>query len=91
MKLVHTSSLERHGAIQHGVEDDSCAPEVNAKGVSVFVSQDLWCYVCRSSALVAHFDARSGLLAYSKISDFDLSFAVQQNIVQFDVTMSNVL
>lgn len=91
VQFVHTGSLERHCAVQHCVEDYSCAPEVNAKAVSVLIPENLRRNVGGCAALVAHLDTWRALLADSKVGDLNLTLAIEQYVVEFDVAMGNVL
>ena len=71
VKFLDAPSLEWDSAIQHGEKNYTSAPKINVEAVSVFVLEDLRSYVSGSSALFAHLDAWSSLLADSKVSDLD--------------------
>ena len=91
VQLLHAGSLKGHGAVQHGVEDHACTPEVDPEAVLVLVPQNLWGDVGWRPALVTHFDSWGALLADTEVCDLDLALAIQQYIVELDVSMGYIL
>jgi len=53
LHLCHVVGFERHGANEHGIEDNSGTPDVSFESVSFACSlQNFRCDICRCSALL---------------------------------------
>jgi len=91
MKLIHARSFEWNCTVKHGKQNNSCAPQVDAKAVSVLVFEDLGSNICRCSALLFHLGSRYTLLADTKVCNLDRTLAVKQDVIQLDVSVANML
>ena len=76
MKLFHGLRLEGNCAVKHGKQYNTHTPDINIESVA-FVSEDLWCDICWSAALLTHNLVWLNLPRYAKICNFDVTFAVK--------------
>lgn len=90
MKLFHTLSFEWHSAVEHRKKYHSRRPQVDIQTVT-FISENFRCNVGRGAALLAHHLAFLDLSGYAKVSNFDVTFAVEQDVVKFDVSVRDLL
>mmetsp|Transcript_9264 Transcript_9264/g.7059 ORF Transcript_9264/g.7059 Transcript_9264/m.7059 type:complete len:253 (+) Transcript_9264:183-941(+) len=99
VEIGHVVSFEGHSPIQHCVQHHPRTPDVHVERVlRLLITRNyLWRNVCWSSALLAHWfdESRSRifltLLRHPKIRNLHISLSIQQDIIKFDVPMSNVL
>lgn len=91
MQLLHAWGLERHCSIKHCEKHHTCAPQINIETVPIFVLQDLRGYISWSSALFSHFDSWLALFTDTKVTNLDWTLSIEQNVVQFDISMTNML
>ena len=90
MQLFHCRSSERYSSYQHHVEADACAPHVRFEAFVASASYNFWSYVRWSSTLFLHvLFIRVDLPRDTKITNFDSSRLIKQNIIKLDISMHN--
>ena len=90
MQVLHVSPFERDISIEHGEEYYSCAPHINCPSIIALLCYDFRRYVSRCAALIIEDLARFHSLSYSEISYLDVSLVIEEDVLQFDVSMKNV-
>ena len=90
VELFHGLSLKGNCAVEHSKQDNSCAPQIYIKAVPL-ISKNLWCDIRRRAALLAHNLVRLNLPRYAEICNFYVAFSVQEDIVELNVSVSDVL
>ena len=91
MQILHIISFERDSAEQEGKQDHTCAPQVSLESLVALVSDDLWGNVCRRSTLLEHKFALFDGLGDAEVSDLDVALSIKQNVVQFDISVQDLL
>jgi len=97
VQLLHRAEIsnlvgfERHVSVKHSIQADSCAPDVYREALVPHVLHDLWCDVGRGAALFEEQFVLFDLPTNSEVTDLDVAMAVQQDVVQLDVTMGDLL
>ena len=91
VQIVHGVRLERDRAVEHGVQHDPCTPDIRLEPVVALVSQDLGSDVGRGATLLGHLLFQG--LDHSRdaeVGDLDVAVAVQEDVVQLDVSVDHV-
>ena len=83
--------LERHVAVQHRVEADASAPDVDREALVAHVLHDLRCDVRRRATLLEQQLVDLDLLADAEVAYLDVAVAVQQDVVELDVTVRDAI
>ena len=80
-----------NSSIQHCEKHNTSAPQVNTEGVTLIL-EDFRCYVCRSSTLLCHLLLTFlALFGDAKVSNFDITFTIKQDVIKFDIAMCDKL
>lgn len=87
MQVFHVISFEWNGSVQHGKQNDTCAPQISFKTFVALIFNDLRSDVGRCTTLLVHYFSSLYLLTDSKVSYFDIAFPVKQDVIKFDVSM----
>ena len=82
-------SFERDVAVQHSIQADACAPYVHREPFVPHILHYFWSYVGWSSALLKQNLILLNLLRNSKVSNLDVPVAIQEYVIQLDISMSN--
>ncbi len=88
MKLLHSLSLEWYSTIKHSEKNNSSAPQIDIKTIAS-VSQYFRCYISWRATLFSHNLIRLNLPRDSKVGNFDISLAIKQDVVQFDISVKD--
>ena len=89
MEIGHAGGFEGHRAADHRKEQHSQTPEVHCEALVPLVRHYFRSYVRRSAALVLHHLVRPNYLANSEIAYFDSEIAINEDVVQFDVSVDD--
>lgn len=90
MELIHRLCLERDSTVEHGEEYDTRTPHIDIKAVAT-VAQDLRSDVGWRATLFAHNLIGLYLPGDTEVSDLYIAFAIEEDIVKFDIAMRNIL
>ena len=82
-------SLERDIAVEDGVETDACRPYVDWEALVADFLDDLWRDVGWGAALLKQELVLVNAPRNTEISDFDVAVAIQEDIVELDVSVDN--
>lgn len=89
MEILQVGSLEWNGSAEHGEQENAERPDVHEETFVSFVNNDFRSQISWSSTLFL--DHLSFFYDFwnSKIAYFDTFFAVEKDIVKFDVSMDD--
>ena len=76
MQVLHVVSLEGHRAVEHGIEDNTGAPQVSLEARVATVPDDLWGDVGGGTTLLPHDLSCANLFAYTEICNLDHALAI---------------
>lgn len=79
--------LERHVAVQHGVEADACAPDVHWKAFVPHVLDDFRRDVRRGAALLEQYLLLLDLPTHAEVTNLDVTVPVEQDVVKLDIAV----
>ena len=91
VEVADLVSLERHVAVEHGVEADAGAPDVHRESLVAHVLDDFRGDVRRRTALLEEDLLLLDLSADTEVSDLDVAVPVQQDVVKLDVAVHDEL
>lgn len=91
VQVTNLISLEGHISVEHGVETDSCTPDVDGEALITHVLNNFRSYVGRGAALLEKEFVFLNSATYSEITDLDISMAVKQNIVKLYITVRDTV
>jgi len=92
LEFNHICSLKWHRSIKHGVEYYSCAPNIRLESFIALPSKDLRSNIGRSTALFSLLlTCTLDQFTDSKVTYLDVTFRSQQDIVEFDVSVEDIL
>jgi hypothetical protein len=90
VQVFHVSPFKRNISIEHGEEHDSCTPHINCPSIIALLCDDFRCYISRCAALIIEDLTRFHSFSNSKISYFDVSLVIEEDVLQLDISMKNV-
>ena len=89
MKVFQIASFERHGAAEHGEEQDPEGPNVYEEALVALVDDDLWGKIRWGTALLLDDLTFLNDLGDAEVADLDSLLAVQKNIIKLDITVDD--
>jgi len=91
VQFFHVAGFEGDSTAKHGVEYYTSAPDISFESHVPFLLEDLRSDVGWRPTLLMHYITGLDELADSKISNFYVAFAIEQDVVELDVSMENTL
>jgi len=91
VQVLHVICFERHRSVQHREQNDSRAPQISFEAPVAFVSNDLGRDVGGRTALLVHGFVFLDGLADAEVSNLDVALTVEQDVVEFDVSVEDSL
>lgn len=91
MQLLHVAGFERDSSTEHCVEDNSSAPDVCLEACVALLTKNLGGNVGGGAALLVHDVAGFDQLAHSEVCNFDVSLAIEEDVIELDVSVKNPL
>ena len=91
MQIFHVICFEWYCASEKGEKNNTCTPHIRLKPFVSLIPDNFGGNIGGSTTLLIHHLALFHSFWDSKISNFDHTFTVEQNIVQLDVSMQNWL
>jgi len=92
LEFYHVCRLEWNRAIEHGVQNDTSTPNVGLESFITLATENFRRDICWSTALLSLRSIRIiHKLAYTKITNFDITFGGKQNVVELDVSVEYAL
>ena len=87
MQLMHIRSLEGDSSTEHSKEKHTQAPNINKEAFISIIRYNLRSYISRSATLLINNSSSSNDLRDSKIADLNHIIGVDENIIEFDISM----
>ena len=88
-QITDLVSFERHVAIQDSVEADTCRPNVNGQALVADLLDNFRGYVGRGATLLKQELFVLDAPTHSEVPNLDVAVTIEENVVQFDVTMDD--
>ena len=90
-KIVKLVSGQRHVSVQHTIQADTCGPYVDLEAFVAIFIHDLRSDIGRSATLLVECLFRLDAPANAEVTDLDVTVAVQQDVVKFEVAVHDPL
>ena len=90
MEFIDTGSLEGDCSIEHGKQNDSSTPKIDTKSIPMLVLENLRGNISRGTTLLPHLDTWLGLLADTKVRNFDRPLSIKEDIIQLDISVPHI-
>lgn len=87
MQVLHVVRFERYRAKEQGEKDDTCTPKISLEALVPLIFDDFGCDIGRSATLFVHDLARFDGFRDAKVSNFDPTLTVEEDVIKLDITM----